>query len=98
MNEQPGSTHSLTSDIPYYPENPADVESFWMNAIPHTGIAEIRAEHQHSGKTANQGKEQISLRVDADLLAWYRASGAGWQTRMHAVLKAHADANKVVRL
>lgn len=37
-------------------------------------------------------KEQIALRVDADVLAWYRAQGAGWQTRMNAVLRAFRDA------
>lgn len=38
-------------------------------------------------------KEQIALRVDADVLAWYRAQGAGWQSRMNAVLKAFRDAS-----
>ena len=33
-----------------------------------------------------------SLRVDKDVLEWYRAQGAGWQTRMNAVLKAFRDA------
>ncbi|MEW6168626.1 MAG: BrnA antitoxin family protein, partial [Pseudomonadota bacterium] len=35
---------------------------------------------------------QIALRIDADVLAWYRAQGEGWQTRMNAVLKAYRDA------
>ena len=37
-------------------------------------------------------KTQIALRLDADVLAWYRGLGAGWQTRMNAVLKAYRDA------
>ncbi|MBI2457918.1 MAG: BrnA antitoxin family protein, partial [candidate division NC10 bacterium] len=37
-------------------------------------------------------KRAISLRVDPDVLDWFRAQGAGWQTRMNAVLKAYKDA------
>lgn len=37
-------------------------------------------------------KEAISLRVDADVIAWFRAEGTGWQTRMNAVLRAYKDA------
>jgi len=39
------------------------------------------------------GKEAISLRVDADVLAWFREQGPGWQTRMNAVLKAFKEAS-----
>lgn len=30
----------------------------------------------------------VSLRLDADVLAWFRAQGDGYQTRMNAVLRA----------
>lgn len=33
------------------------------------------------------GKEQIALRVDHDVLSAFRATGAGWQTRMNNALK-----------
>lgn len=32
-------------------------------------------------------KEPISLRVDQDVLDWFRAQGPGYQTRMNAVLR-----------
>jgi len=35
----------------------------------------------------------ISLRVDAEVLAWFQAQGPGYQTRMNAVLKAFRDAS-----
>ena len=38
-------------------------------------------------------KRSISLRVDADVLAWFQAQGAGYQTRINAVLKAFKDAS-----
>jgi uncharacterized protein (DUF4415 family) len=37
-------------------------------------------------------KASISLRVDADVLHWFRSRGAGYQSRMNAVLKAFKEA------
>jgi uncharacterized protein (DUF4415 family) len=37
-------------------------------------------------------KESVSLRIDADVLKWFKASGAGYQTRMNAVLRAFKEA------
>jgi uncharacterized protein (DUF4415 family) len=37
-------------------------------------------------------KRAISIRVDPDVLEWFRAQGAGWQSRMNAVLKAYKEA------
>lgn len=39
------------------------------------------------------GKTSISLRVDADVLEWFKAQGPGYQTRINAVLKAYKDAS-----
>ena len=38
------------------------------------------------------GKEQIALRVDSDVLAWFKAQGPGYQTRMNAVLRMYMQA------
>ena len=38
-------------------------------------------------------KASISLRVDADVLEWFKAKGAGYQTRMNAVLRAFKEAS-----
>jgi uncharacterized protein (DUF4415 family) len=37
-------------------------------------------------------KEAISLRVDHDVLTWFRAQGSGYQTRMNAVLRSYMEA------
>ncbi len=39
------------------------------------------------------GKEAISLRVDAEVLAWFQEQGAGWQARMNLALKAFKEAS-----
>jgi uncharacterized protein (DUF4415 family) len=40
------------------------------------------------------GKENVTLRVDRDVLAWFRASGKGFHTRMNAVLRAYMEAHR----
>lgn len=39
-----------------------------------------------------QPKQAISLRIDQDILNWFRDRGPGYQTRMNAVLRAFVDA------
>lgn len=38
-------------------------------------------------------KASISLRVDRDVLEWFKAQGAGYQTRINSVLRAFRDAS-----
>jgi len=33
------------------------------------------------------------LRIDPDVLAWFKAQGPGYQTRINAVLRAFRDAS-----
>jgi uncharacterized protein (DUF4415 family) len=34
-------------------------------------------------------KEQVTLRLDRDLLRWFRGQGVGYQTRINAVLRSY---------
>jgi len=36
-------------------------------------------------------KAVISLRVDADVLDWFKAQGPGYQTRINALLRAYKE-------
>jgi uncharacterized protein (DUF4415 family) len=38
-------------------------------------------------------KAQITLRLDADVLQWFRERGAGYQTQINALLRAYMDEN-----
>jgi len=40
------------------------------------------------------GKENVTLRVDRDVLAWFRSTGKGFHTRMNAVLRAYMEAQQ----
>jgi uncharacterized protein (DUF4415 family) len=39
-------------------------------------------------------KESVHLRVDGDVLAWFRKQGRGHLTRMNAVLRAYYETNR----
>ena len=45
------------------------------------------------GLEAVAPKTSISLRVDREVLDWFKAQGPGYQTRMNAVLRAFRDAS-----
>jgi uncharacterized protein (DUF4415 family) len=38
-------------------------------------------------------KASVSLRLDQDVLEWFKAQGAGYQTRINSVLRAFRDAS-----
>ena len=41
-----------------------------------------------------QGKTSVHLRLDNDVVEWFRAKGKGHLTRMNAVLRAYVEAQK----
>jgi len=47
------------------------------------------------GKTITVGrpepKKQMTLRLDAEVVQWFKAQGKGYQTMMNAVLKGYVD-------
>ncbi len=41
-----------------------------------------------------RGKTSVHLRLDSDVVEWFKANGRGHLTRMNAVLKAYVEAQK----
>ena len=39
-------------------------------------------------------KQQITLRLDPDVIGWFRRSGKGYQSRMGAVLRSYVEAKR----
>jgi len=39
-------------------------------------------------------KTQLTLRVDQDVLQWFRKRGRGYQTKINALLRAYMEAHK----
>ena len=49
------------------------------------------------GLDAPTTKTLLSLRVDSDVVEWFRAQGRGYQSRMNALLRAYMDAHRQSR-
>jgi uncharacterized protein (DUF4415 family) len=39
-------------------------------------------------------KSQLTLRVDSDVLEWFKEQGQGYQTKINALLRAYMEAHK----
>jgi uncharacterized protein (DUF4415 family) len=39
-------------------------------------------------------KAQLTIRVDREVLEWFRSQGRGYQTRINALLRAYMEAHK----
>ncbi|MGH8558286.1 MAG: BrnA antitoxin family protein [Methylococcales bacterium] len=44
-----------------------------------------------------RAKKAVSLRLDADVLDWFKAQGPGYLTRINAVLRSFVEAKSTVR-
>ncbi len=44
------------------------------------------------GVKSTPKKEQITIRLDSDVLAWFRSQGKGYQTRINDLLRAYMKA------
>ena len=40
-------------------------------------------------------KPNISIRLDSDVLEWFKSQGAGYQTRMNAILRTYMELIKL---
>jgi uncharacterized protein (DUF4415 family) len=43
-------------------------------------------------KLVKPTKQQVTLRIDRDVLEYFRSTGKGWQSRINNVLRAYMEA------
>ena len=77
------------ADIRHNDNSPATSEADWTDAFACHSAAELHAETVRRTRGANKrpAKEHVAIRFDTDVLAAFRATGKGWQTRINAALK-----------
>lgn len=46
------------------------------------------------GLVAAPSKEQVTLRLDVDVLKWFKSKGKGYQTQINALLRAYMVASR----
>lgn len=64
------------------------------NAPPYEGPQEFEVDWSKARIVTPDLKQAISLRVDPDVLEFFKSEGRGYQTRMNAVLRAYMEAKK----
>jgi uncharacterized protein (DUF4415 family) len=57
-----------------------------------SNVAKVVRRIARQGLPQSSHKTAISLRLDDEVLEWFRTQGPGYQTRMNAVLRAYMDA------
>jgi len=53
-----------------------------------------------SSKTQVAGngvKQIVTIRLDVDMLEWFKSAGPGYQTRINQVLREHMDAQRTAQ-
>jgi len=64
-------------------------------AIDYSDIPELDDEFwQNAELVMPESKERITLRVDKEVVDYFRHSGHGYQTRINAVLRAYVEAQR----
>ena len=61
-----------------------------MEALPNETAAAVRRYRGQRGLQKSPTKELVSLRIDRDVVAAYRATGPGWQKRAGEALRLYA--------
>ncbi len=63
--------------------------------IDYSDIPPLKEDFFKKGKLRMpKAKPLISIRLDSDILDWFKSNGAGYQTRMNAVLRMYMDAHR----
>ncbi len=58
-----------------------------MEALPPETVAVLPRRRGERGPQRRPTKQQVSLRIDREVLAHFRATGRGWQRRVNEALK-----------
>jgi uncharacterized protein (DUF4415 family) len=76
--EQAGRLDAMTDDDINYSDIPSQSGRDWYKP----------------GALITDSKQQVTLRIDRDVLAYFRSGGRRYQTRINAVLRAFVEAQR----
>jgi len=64
--------------------------------VPEWDQPATRTEESTLKQSAVSGVKQIvTIRLDVDMLEWFKSAGPGYQTRINQVLREYMEANRV---
>ncbi len=68
-----------------YSEIPRTTPEFWANGIVRKGLKPVTR------------KDQLTLRIDQDVIEFFKEQGRGYQTKINQLLRAYMEAHKAAR-
>lgn len=80
--------HVNDPETPYDPNDALSVDAYW-------GKATIRLPGQRDPQK-RPPKLAITIRYSTDVVEYFKATGAGWQTRMNDALREYIERHRVV--
>ncbi len=78
---------SRTDPAPMQEEGSAGAERLALQQLEEDGFAPDWFRDAHPVRP--EAKKLLSLRLDSDVVEWFRNQGAGYQSRMNAVLRSY---------
>ena len=77
------------------PLTPKELAALPDSEIDTSDIPELDDEFWAKAEVrAPRAKSAISIRVDDDILEWFKSQGKGYQSRINAVLRAYYEAHQ----
>ena len=73
-------------DCPYDPNDPAAVSAFWAKG-------KVRLPGQR-GAQKQPTKVAVTVRYNPEVIAYFKATGDGWQTRMNEALRENVEQHR----
>ena len=65
----------------------------WDQAVSRSDESAVAAKPQ----TINGVKQIVTIRLDVDMLEWFKSAGPGYQTRINQVLREYMDAQRAAK-
>jgi len=64
------------------------------DAIDTSDIPELGDDFFHRAQLRVPAKQTVTIRLDADVLEWFKAQGSGYQTRINQLLRRYMEAHQ----
>ncbi len=87
------STISSKSQTDWERLNGMNDEDIDLSDIPELTPESFAKAVVKRGLKIEENKAQLTIRVDRDVLAWFKSQGRGYQTRINSLLRAYMNAN-----
>ena len=72
-----------------------NIEKIQDKNIDYSDIPELKDSFWKDAKVEYpKNKKPVTMRIDRDVLEWFKSTGKGYQTRINAVLRSYVEAHR----